>query len=214
MFASVCLQELVLAIFGIKRIHSGLTLRCPFKMVLGSTETIVYCHLDWGVLAGQYAWRAHTNRDFALLNDKDFLSTKAWSWQTLWIVTVRAVVRLLSELLSKGFCQSGCCQSGCCHSGCCQSGCCQSGSQAGWQSKSVTKLLHLSVLVIYTAWNLPKRQPWDNPIAAQNPGRRIWKPKQRPRPWTRKRDPKPMKQPRKNKSADPKMESLERSQIN
>ena len=140
-------------------------------------------------------------------------------------IVVRVVVRgLLSEwLLSEWCCQSGCCQSGCCQSGCCQSGCCQSGccqsgycqccSLAGQRSKSATKLLHSSVLVIYTARNLPKRQPWDNPNVTDSSVVRTRKPKQRPKLWSQKRDPKPKNQPRRKKSADPKMESIQRSHI-
>jgi len=109
---------------------------------------------------------------------------RAWSWQTLSSVAVRAVVGLLSDLFSDGFCQSGCCQSGCCQSGCCQSGCCQSGcsqshSLASRQSRSVTKLLQSSILVIYTARNLPITQLCDNAKATQNPVGRTGQPKQR-----------------------------------
>ena len=150
-------------------------------------------------------------------------------------IVVRVVVRgLLSEwLLSEWCCQSGCCQSGCCQSGCCQGGCCQGGccqsgccqsgccqsgycqccSLAGQRSKSATKLLHSSLLVIYTARNLPKRQPWDNPNVTDSSVGRTRKPKQRPKLWTQKRDPKPKNQPRRKKSADPKVESRQRSHI-
>jgi len=186
LFASLCPQGLVIGFIGIKGFWCSLTSRCPFRMVSASTEIIVYCHLDCRVFAARYAWRVLTNRDFAWLNDKDFLSAEH-GHSKLWRAAVRAVVRSLSQLLPEGFCQSGCCQSGCCqsgccHSGCCQSGCCQSGcchsgccqsgycqsrSQASRQSKLVTKLLHSSVLVIYTARKLPKRKPWDNPKATQ-----------------------------------------------
>ena len=113
-----------------------------------------------------------------------------------------------SSCCQRGCCQSGCCQSGCCQSascqsGCCQSGCCQCRSQAGGQSKSATKLHHASALVIDTARNRPKTQPWDNPQATQNPAGRTRKPKLRPTLWIQKRDPAPKKQPRRKKSADP-----------
>ena len=94
---------------------------------------------------------------------------RAWSWQTLSSVAVRAVVGLLSDLFSDGFCQSGCCQSGCS----------QSHSLASRQSRSVTKLLQSSILVIYTARNLPITQLCDNAKATQNPVGRTGQPKQR-----------------------------------
>jgi len=67
-------------------------------------------------------------------------------------VVVRVVVK---GLLSVGFCQSGCCQSGCCHRASVR------GFLSKWplsESKSATKLLYLSVLVIYTARNHSERQ--------------------------------------------------------
>jgi len=138
---------------------------------------------------------------------------RALSWLTLWRVAVRAVVRLLSELLSEGFCESGCCQSGCCQSGCCQSGCCQSRSQASRQSKSATNLLHPSIIDIYTARTLPKRHPWDNPKATQNAVEWMRKPKQRTKMWTPTQDPKPQMQARRKECANPIVQSTERSQI-
>jgi len=72
---SLCFCGLVLAFIGIMGFWYRLTSRCPFNMDLPSTETIVYCHLDCRVLAGRYGGRVLTNRDFALLNHKDFLST-------------------------------------------------------------------------------------------------------------------------------------------
>jgi hypothetical protein len=55
LFASLCLQGLVLGFIGIKGFRYSLMSRCPFNMVLASTETIVYCRLDCRVLAGRYA---------------------------------------------------------------------------------------------------------------------------------------------------------------
>jgi hypothetical protein len=99
LFASLCLRGLVLAFIGIKVFLYSLTSRCPINMVLSSTETIVYCRFDCRVLAGRYAWRAHTNRDFALLNDKDFLFTE------------HGHGKLFGESLSERL--SDCCQSCC-----------------------------------------------------------------------------------------------------
>jgi len=164
------------------------------------------------------------------------------------------VVRLWSELLSEGFCMSGCCYSGCCHSGCCQSGCCQSSrsqsgycqsgycqsgrcqsgycqsgscqscSQTGRQSNWVTTLLHSSVLVIYTARNLPWRQLWDYPNVTQYLAGQTQTPIQSPRElirnpnspilWTGNRDPKLKNHPRGTNSTNPKVECIEWSQIN
>ena len=170
------------------------------------------------------------------------------------------VVRLWSELLSEGFCMSGCCYSGCCHSGCCQSGCCQSSrsqsgycqsgycqsgccqsgccqnrSQAGSQSKYETKWLHLTVLVINKALNLPY---WPNCEITQkrhqtqystpsNPNTTRYpcelnrkrkttdpKPKYWSKLWTQRRDPKPKNQPRRKNSTYPEVECIERSQLN
>jgi hypothetical protein len=55
LFASLCLRMLVLAFIGIKGFRYSLMSRCPFNMVLASTETIVYFRLDCRVLAGRYA---------------------------------------------------------------------------------------------------------------------------------------------------------------
>jgi hypothetical protein len=68
---------------------------------------------------------------------------------------VRASVRVaaVGELLSEGFCQS-------CH---CQRAAVR-GLRSAWllsQSQSATKLLHSSVLVIYTVQNCPKKQNHD-----------------------------------------------------
>jgi len=99
LFASLCLRGSVLVFVGIQGFRYSLTSRCPFNMVLGSTETIVYRRLDCRVLAGLYAWRALTNRDFALFNDKDFLFTKYGHG------------KLFGESLSEQW--SDCCQSCC-----------------------------------------------------------------------------------------------------
>ena len=85
---------------GIKGFRYSLMSQCPFNMVLARTETIVYCRLDCRVLARRYAWRVVTSRDFALLNDKDFLFTQ------------HGHGKLFGESLSERL-------SDCCHS-CCQ----------------------------------------------------------------------------------------------
>ena len=90
---------------------------------------------------------------------------RAWSWQTLCWVAVGVVVRLLSALLSENFCQSGCCQ-----------WC----SQAGWQSKSATKLLPWLISVIHGPQNMPKQPPWCNPNAIKIQTVWIGKPYQTP----------------------------------
>jgi len=76
LLACLNLRGVVWAVVGIEECRYSSTSWCPFNIVLASTEIIIYCCLDWRALAGQYAWRVLTNRVFALLNDKDFLSTK------------------------------------------------------------------------------------------------------------------------------------------
>jgi len=73
LFASLGLPGLVLPLVGIKGFLSSSTSWCPLNMVLATTITTIYCHLDCRVLPGRYASRAVTSRDFALLNDEDFL---------------------------------------------------------------------------------------------------------------------------------------------
>jgi len=102
-------------------------------------NTIHSC-LDCRVLAGRYALRAVPSRDFAFLNDEDVLFTQ------------HGLGKLFGESLSELL--SGRCQS------CCQRAA-VSGLLSEWllsESKSATKLLYLSVLVIYTARNHSKRQ--------------------------------------------------------
>jgi hypothetical protein len=99
LFASLCLRGLVLAFIGMKAFRYSIMSGCPFNMVLASTESIVYCRLDCRVIAGRHAGRALTNRDFALLNDKDFLFTE------------HGHGKLFGESLSQRL--SDCCQSCC-----------------------------------------------------------------------------------------------------
>jgi hypothetical protein len=68
-------------------------------MILASTETIIYYRLDCRVLAAQFAGRALTNQNFALLNDNDFLFTE------------HGYGKLIGESLSELW--SDCCQSCC-----------------------------------------------------------------------------------------------------
>jgi len=100
LFASLCLRGWVLASIGMKGFWYSLRSRCLINVVLASTETIVYCRLDCRVLAGRYAWRALTNRDFKLLNYKDFLFTEH--------VHGNLFGESLSEQLSD--CGQSCCQ--------------------------------------------------------------------------------------------------------
>jgi len=128
LFTSFGWWELVLAFIDRKGLQVSVMSQCPFNMVSASPRTIVYCHLDCRVLAGQYAWRALTGRDFALLNDEDLLFTKHGQGKLFGELLSeqlsgyhqsccqRAAYRgLLSGwLLSKDFWQSGSCQSGSC----------------------------------------------------------------------------------------------------
>jgi len=72
LFAHFRLWQLVLAFITINWFWFGLTWRYPFNMVLASIEFIVYCHHPCRALAGQYAWRVLTSRDFTMLNDQAF----------------------------------------------------------------------------------------------------------------------------------------------
>jgi len=185
---------------------------CHFNAVLASTDTIVYGWLDCRVLAGRYACRALTNSDSALLNNEDFCEQSMVMANSLECrcqsgcqIVVRVVVRgLLSErLLSEWLLSEWL-----------LSEWLQSESQSGWSEVKVRNLIsaflgirHLSSL------KHSKCQLWDDPTATQNPAGQTQKPKQRPKLWTQKRDPKPKHQPRRKKIADPKVESIERSQI-
>jgi hypothetical protein len=122
-----------------------------------------------------------------LLNDEDFLFTEhghgklfGESLSEQLSDGCQMVVRVVVKgLLSEGFCQSDRCQRAAVRASVrvaavrvaavgelLSEGFCQSAAVRGllseWllsESKSATKLLHSSVLVIYTARNLPKRQP-------------------------------------------------------
>jgi len=88
------------------------------------------------------------------------------------------------------------------------------GSQAGRQSKSVTKFLHSPVLVINTARNLSNRQTSHHTKATPNPSGQPRKCKQRTQLWTQKRHPKMKNPPRTKISTDQKVKSIETAQIN
>ena len=188
LFTGLGLLGLVPICVSVKGFWFSLTSRCPFNMVLGSTDTILHCQLDCRVLARRYGWRAVMSGDFALLNDEDSS------------VTEYGHGKLVGESLSEqssGRSQS-CCQraavrgflsewplsESCCRrvsvrvaavkvaavgellsEGFCQSGHCQRAAARGllseWllsESKSATKILHTSVLVNNTARHLPNRQ--------------------------------------------------------
>jgi hypothetical protein len=102
------------------------------------------------------------------------------------VVAVR--VAAVGELLSEGFCQSAAVR----------------GLLSEWllsESKSATKLLHSSVLVIYTARNLPKRQ--NHEIIQKRPKTQQSKPGN-PNPDPKRANPETQEPTQKEKKRRPK----------
>jgi len=196
-------------------------------MDLPSTKIILYCCICRTGLAGQYAWRAHYSKAFTLLYHKDNLFTEdghgklfgqllserlsgrfhsscrrvdvrrllvEWllsEWQLLECLYQIPPVRVAAvwEPQSEGVCRSGCCQS-------------------QYQQWNCTIPQYSSSIQLKTALNdttvrLPKTNPQpcraNAEIKTQIPRDLIQKPKNQPR-W--------------KISADPEVESRERSQIN
>jgi len=82
-------------------------------MVLASTETIVYRHIEYGVLTEQYTGTVQISWNLAYLNNEDCLCKVRGYGKLCKVSLSKWLSEMLSEWLSEGWYLSGCCQSCC-----------------------------------------------------------------------------------------------------